>query len=192
MRTYDPIVGYSINDACAELALAAKHHGEPLEMTFNEIRVVADPGDDAATLATRWRFESDLRWKNYRASAEGTAEAQRRREEIARKQAMVDDLVATWPIVAPNGWAAILHWVETLTENADDVGVKLDHAVLASMLETSGHIENQHVGESRAFFETPDNLARYIMGQVINCLRSGMPPHPVCLGFIERWRRMTA
>ncbi len=101
MRTYDPTAGSRIDDACAELVALAKRHGEPVEMSFNDTRVVAEPNDDAETLVSRWGTERDLRFQNWGNSPEGIAEAQRRREDIERRQTAVDTLIRRWETIHP-------------------------------------------------------------------------------------------
>lgn len=188
MKTYDHICGSRIDEACAELVALAKRFGESVEMIFNDIRVVADPNDDPANLVSRWGTERDLRFQNWKHSPEGIAEAQRRRDEIARKQAAVDALIARWDKLADLGWDVVLRWAEALTENADDVAVKFDRRALAATLRTAGYAPDFGIGHKPSWFNTPDRLGGYIMGQIVNCLESRMPPHPVTLSFIEKFR----
>lgn len=189
MKTYHPGVGTHISDACAGLVAFAQEHGEPAEMSFNDETIVAEPNDSADGLVSRFHTASEMRAQQWRNSAAGVAEAQRRSEDIARKQSAIDTLLKNWPVVQPLGWSVVMSWAEALTENADDIGVKLDHRALAATLEASGYEENSGVGQKPEWFNTPERLGGYIMGQVINCLKSGMPPHQVIGGFIERFRR---
>ncbi len=78
-----------------------------------------------------------------------------------------------------------------LTEKADDCGVKFSTSALADSLEAAGYKENENVTDDPDWLNTKDRLGRYIIGQIINCLRSGMPPHPVALKFISEYEALT-
>lgn len=188
MKTYRPTLGSRIAHACKELAAMAQASGESVEMNVNDILVVAGPSDSASELESRWHTQREIRYQEWRNSPEGVVSAIERQREIRRKQAVVDRLISE---EIPFGWIPLLKWAEELTESADDIDVRFDPAALAKKLGTRFE-ENFGVGNNADWFSTPDRFGGYIMGQIINCLKSGMPPHPVTLIFIERFRKQHA
>ncbi len=183
---YDPVPGMSIEDAAADLATIVSKYGEPASMTFNEIFVTADVGATAESIAGAWWAETNRRAQAWKESPKGKAAAAERVEEIRTKQARVDELMAALPA----GEAAWMEWVHEFAQVADDIGVHFDRGALADALERAGWVANAEVGRPREHFQTRPAVARYIMGQAISCLRAGMPPHPITLTFVERWRKL--
>ena len=190
MKTkYDPGAGTHINRACAEACEIAKETGEDVSFDFNEIILTATPETDAVSLAKEYARLSEERRQAYLESPQGKVAAEKRAAEIVEKIGKVDALVSALPEILQNGdMGNLIGWLESFTLPADDIAVKIDHARLAGMLEGAGYVENDGCGNPPEWFSTRERMGRYIVGQAIACLRRGLPPHGVTLGFIKKWR----
>lgn len=191
MKTYTPTAGMHIKAACAEACKIADADNEDVGFSFNGIDLVATPSTGPDVLAEEWERISDERAEAYRNSPEGRAEAARRAEEIAFKKSHVKALVDGLPeVLRGGGMAVLMGWLEEFTCVADDVGIGLDHAELQNMFIAAGYVTGYGVGNPPEWFNTSDRLGRYIVGQVMSCLQSKMPPHPMTVSFISEWRRL--
>src|SRR5688500_283042 len=98
MRTYNPLAGCHISDACKEAVSLANQHSCPASFTFNGIELKATPDKSAGDLEAEWSRESDRRAEAYRRSPAGMKAAAQRTVEVARKQEQVDALYSEIPL----------------------------------------------------------------------------------------------
>ena len=86
----------------------------------------------------------------------------------------------------------IIDWLDEFTPLSDDIGVtsEFNPFDISNQLTRAGFNENEGVGEDPGWFNTRQRMGRYIIGQVINCLNKGMPPHPITTTFIEKYRQL--
>ena len=57
------------------------------------------------------------------------------------------------------------------------------------LLTEAGYVGNDCVGmESDAIQSDPHLMARYIAGQVMDCIEAGMAPHPITAKFVEDYK----
>lgn len=88
MMTYEPMAGDTIDHACREMVRLADEFGGPVEAKFNDLRVIAEPGDDPSILADGYRAECERRHQAYLAS-DAYKEATRRAKEAQRERERV-------------------------------------------------------------------------------------------------------
>lgn len=156
------------------------------------IRLTASPKKCAQAL--EWEFELNRirEASKYHASAKGKRAAEKRRDEIIGRQQMVDYLMqSARGGVLKTGLDATIEWTEKFCEPSDDCGVSFDKSELYQMFYEAGYIENDFVGIEPSDFDQ-NKMGRYIVGQVMNCLGRGMPPHPVCKWFCKQYWGMTS
>ena len=186
MATYDPPAGTHIRRACAESVKLANECNEPVPIKFNDIDLIANPGDDPSALEVEWNRKSAERHQEYIKSDAYKDYQEKRRREASANQFIVDTLISGLPNVDTE--AAWMRWASDLAGAADDCAVKLDHRGVADVLTGRGWIMNQHVGRKPEEIESNKTImSQYIMGQVIECLRMGMPPRPITQTFVEKY-----
>lgn len=189
--TYEPSVGTRIEHACDEAVKLAKRGGATVRFKFNDVELTATPDHQPAALVDDWRRESDRLSEEYRTSPEGRAEAARRESQITTLKTQAAELLGKLDsVLAANSQDEIMDWLKSFAPISDDVSVKFDTAALAAKFEAAGFKENEGVGQEPDWFNTRDRMAGYIVGQVINCLKRGMPPHPVTVSFVEKYQAM--
>lgn len=81
MKKYEPMVGDSIQETCRVLVDMANGSGEPASASFNEVEVVANPGDNASALVEQFHNECNRRHEEYVNSPE-----YKKRQEQAKKK----------------------------------------------------------------------------------------------------------
>lgn len=181
---YSPVAGDHLDHAVREaLALAAKND-MPVRFSFNgaEATVTKDtrPAEVLASLERQW----DARHEAYKASPEGRAAAAAQAAQAARSQGRHDALMGNLP-VAIRDEALLVQWLADYAGPADDTRVVgHDYESVAVMLESAGYIRADGLGLPREEYDNPAVLARWLIGQALDQLRSGMAPHP---GMMERF-----
>lgn len=186
--TYDPLAGTTIDHACKEATALAIRKSAEVTFDFNGITLTATPDSSPADIQKDWKVKLEKEREEYRASPEYTEDEKRRVEEISSNQSIVNHFMETIEqILATCSTDDLMESLKKFTLAADNVGVKFDNVRLVTILESAGHKEHAHVGRPPSDFDSKEVMAQYIIGQVINFLRSGMPPHPVTVSFIEKY-----
>lgn len=157
-----------------------------VKFSFNGIELEATPESSPPVLESEWSAKQEQATKDYRESPQGIAAAKLRTAEILRKQRSLNtslDVLAD--IIADQD--KLMLWLKSFAQDADDIGVTFSKERLAAQLEAAGYAENEHVGENPEWFSTRPRMARYIVGQALNCLRIGMGPHPITGSFVDKY-----
>lgn len=186
--TFEPSPGTHIREACKEASAMAINKNSDVEFEFNGITITATPQSSPASLEADWDAKLAAEAKAYRESPEYAAEQRRREDQVKTGQNAVNCFMeGIEQVLATCSTDDILKYFKPFVKVADDVGVNFDHNKLADLLEHFGYKDGMHVGKPQEAFDDKETMAQYILGQVVSCLRRGMPPHPVTNSFIERY-----
>jgi hypothetical protein len=186
--TYEPSAGTHISHACKEAAAMAIKQNCDVEFEFNGIKVTATPQSSPASLEADWDTKMAAEAKAYRESAAYAAEQERRTEQVKTSQNVVNCFMdGIERVLATCSMDDVLKYFKPFVEAADDVAVTFDKTRLADLLEQYGYKDGIHVGKPQEAFKDKEVMAQYILGQVVSCLRKGMPPHPITNSFIEKY-----
>jgi hypothetical protein len=188
-REVELLAGWHISRACREIA--AKVSDSPAFGLFNGIRIDAMPGDSAESLERQWTDKLNEAQRVYEASPEYRERQSERRRSVARKQSSIDSLMMVMDFGTLND---TLVWLEAFTELADDVDVKYDRRAVVDALLAAVYVKGEFVSKDPAVrqrLETDSNaMGHYIVGQALACMIDhNMPPHPITVTFVERWRK---
>lgn len=185
---YEPSPGIHIREACKEAASKAINNNSEVEFEFNGIKVRATPQSSPASLEADWDAQMESSRKAYKESPEYAEAQERRAEAVKSSQNVVNCFMdGIEQVLATCSTDSLLKYVVPFVEAADHVAVTFDQAKLADMLEHYGYKDGMHVGKPQEAFNDKEMMAQYIMGQVVSCLRRGMPPHPITNSFIEKY-----
>lgn len=195
--TLDLCAGSCIDNAIDRAISIASKLKACVHFDFNGAIVVARPFSRYEQLRRAWDDELERKHQAYLASPEYAEYKAKRAAEVLEKQTKVDSLLQNLPNVVKSN-DDIIQWIGEFVLPADDTDVQFDADQLANFLEENGWIDSDMVlteeekqsGITRIVDRT--TMAKYIVGQVISCLRNGLGPHPVCLKFIEEYQEMAA
>jgi hypothetical protein len=189
MITYRAMPGDNISHACREAVALADKHGDTAEFDFNDVHVVVYPGENPAAVVVRWDAEFERKAEAYRTSPEGKAAAAYQEARARQCQRQTDDLIARLSTVV-HDLPALVRWCAALSECGDHRGITWDKGAVAVAIEAAGYQADAHVGRPPAEFGSKRLVGEYIIGQVLDCLRRGMSPHPVTRKFAEDYAAM--
>lgn len=195
--TYEPMGGENIAHTVRHTARLSKTSGCRVRFRFNDVTLYATPKKSPVTIRWEWELINGQRAEQYRLSKKGQQERARRAAEIVSKQYAVTAAVRGLPgLVENNNLDHLMGWLHSFVEHADDIGVDMNaaanlkgggHEWIAILFESKGYKENPHVGQPPEWFNTRERMGQYIIGQAINCLRRGMPPHPITQSFVAKY-----
>lgn len=189
MTTYEPMAGDWIDNACQEAVKLAIENGDTVTFKFNDIEMTAGPGDDPALLSRFFSQESARRYEEYQRSPQGIAAAEERRCRLHQSQIRMDALMDDMKATFDTGLDGVVDWLSQYTPLADDNGVSARINIVHNALLAAGYINNEYTGD--AFVKGDKRIVgRYIVGQAINCMERGMPPHPMLVSFAEQYREL--
>lgn len=190
MKTLEIPVGKNIDYAC-DLACKIAHRDQiDVGFNFNGVNVIATPKNSPEEVKKFWRAEMDREAEEYRNSPEGRRETTRRQKQLKNDQATVDNLVNTLSGYIQNGLDDVVLWCKRFAEVADNVHLKYDARNLAAVLEHAGYKQNDMLELPQEEYTKRDVFGRYIVGQAIDCMKMGMPPHQVCIRFAEKYEKL--
>lgn len=179
LQTYRGTPGEHISSAAATACDMASDTAATVYLEFNDVRVPVRPDHTPDDVVAIWQRGMDEAAEAYRTSPAGqkaAAEAEGRRIQA---QADHDAAMATLPETFVDARAAI-SWLKTFGGPADHVGILgADFDRVADVLERSGWSDGEASGRPEADYAEADLLGRWIIGQAINMLRRGNPPHPM-------------
>lgn len=182
--------GQHIDSAVQAAIDIASRTACPVQFVFNGAHVLVQPGERHRDIVTKWQSTMDRNAAEYRASPAGIKAAERAAVRLAQHQRDHDRLMQELPAAARDE-AKLVQWCADFSVAADHsgiVGARFDDA--ADMLEAAGWRRDDCVGMDKMEFDRAPILARWIVGQAINCMRSGLPPHGVTQKFAEQYKGM--
>ncbi len=183
--------GTHIETAIREALALAALHASPVQFEFNGALVVVQPGEPADAPLARWNETMDANAAAYRASPAGIKAAQEATEWLARLQALHDELMAKLPGLVTDE-AALVQWCDDFSKT-DHMGIKRrNYPGAIALMEAAAWRNNDMVGQHEEIEAQPSAMARYIVGQAINCMAAGMAPLGVIEKFVADYRRMRA
>lgn len=192
-KRYEPSFGIHITSACKEAVAMAMNGKCNVKFDFNGIEIEVTPDSTPFSAEVQWQEKKDADAKAYRESAEYREEQARRERQIKTSQDVVDHFMdGIEQVLFTCSMDSLLEYLRPFVEAADDVDVTFDKSKLADMFEAAGYAESAHVGKPPESFVHRKIFGEYILGQVVHCLRAGMPPHPVAASFIEKYFRLQA
>lgn len=185
--------GDYLPDVIARALARATESGAPVRFTFNDATVDVLPGQSADVTQQAIQAQWDAQAVAYRASPEGQKARAEAAVRLVALQAKHDRLMATLPATFASDRAAI-EWLEEYSDPADDTRVAgRDFACVVRVLEASGYKVADALGLDQTAYQKPRILARYLVGQALDQMRGGMPPHPGMMArFAADYRRITA
>lgn len=192
--TFDPMAGAHIEHACREASELSRRTRSLVLFTFNDSRLIASPKKSWFTIFWEWVTLNEMR----RLSPESMAR-RRKNEEAYRVETVARQSAMDFLINKLNGFDVdiaggseeqldlLMSWIKNYAHLADFTGVERHADTVLERLDFFGFTENALVGNPPEFFSTKIRLARYIAGQAINCLKRGMPPHPITDKFVAQY-----
>lgn len=191
IKMKEPSAGSHISTACKDAVMLAQRMRQPVQFTFNGMPVTVSTEDTAASAERRWHKDQSDAAEAYRNSPAGKAAAAQDELDRHRHQCEIDNLMTMLPGVVSDRNALML-WAARFAEVSDNVGMKWDMESVAQVLTSAGYKRNHHVGDSPDSFNRRQKMAEYIVGQVLECIASGMGPHPITVTFVEKYFAMSA
>jgi len=189
MLTYEGFPGEHISTACEEAKEIAKKNRKPIRFDFNGVKIVATGKKSISSML--WEFDLVLgqHSQTYRRSRKYQEYKKKRDREVRQSQFMVDSLTNGLPGLIEEGLVGVVYFCAALSKYADNVDVKTDFNRIVSVLEGAGYINNEHTGRPESDFSNAETMGRYIVGQAINCMKKGLPPHPITTEFEKTYKK---
>lgn len=168
MLEYSPGAGEHIETTAANMVIMAGESGESVSATFNDVKIVAYPGDEVAAVLDRYSSERDRLSAQYWASPEGK-EAARKAEE-ARKEAEAAEAEGILPFSVSD--QAL--WDDQVNGNIDPYGAAIIRyaARWAHLMEKriSDGSELEDIAEASSFEANKEGVTGFMYGCAVSIL----------------------
>ena len=175
-------LGCNIKAVCDAAIKVARKKNVKVVFAFNGTEIVADARDSPDSLTVRYNADFAIRAQEWRESEDGKLCAVEQQRLIEAQQT-INRMIADLDNVVGIEFA-LISWIGRFAELNDHVDLYVNRAALVAKLEAVGYTDNAEVGNSpEEIRSNKAKLARYIIGQSINCLRQGMPVHRECSRF---------
>ena len=179
--------GETIKSAIFSAIEVAQEKVQPVQFNFNGIVVQVTGDSEYDIVKQEYRTALAESQKEYENSPRYKKLKQKQDEELKADQLRIDSLLASLSeVLKGNDFASVVVWCGLFAEINDNNNLKFDKKVLVEQLKVAGWLSGVCTGKD--FNEDdPENYARYIVGQCISNLESGMPIHPIAKSFADKW-----
>lgn len=162
----------------------AKTNNERVKFDFNGVSVVVLATDTVSSIVNKWSADLDAIAIAYNNSPEGKRAAA---ETLLRKKAgqtKLDRLMKELTHCCKN-IDTLVKWCVELSDVVR-IDTEWNPGLIRQTIEAAGYERNKHVGQPpEAFDGNLQMLKEYIVGQSIDALYMGLPPHQVIHKFAE-------
>lgn len=192
-QIYHGTPGQHISQAAADACELALARAKVITLDFNDVQIPVHPGQSPDSVVADWRRDMDAAAETYRISPAGQQAKADADARLAKAQSGHDAAMATLPAAFPDARAAVL-WLVPFSDAADHVGIAgREFDRVADVLEGSGWKQDDACGLPSEAYEEEGILGRWIIGQAIDMLKKGMPPHPMLMDkFAAKFLTLTA
>lgn len=189
--------GCCISEVCGVTTRTSSAWRAKIEFDFNGIPVKVSPFQDRWDVEQQWQSESKRRHEEYLNSDEYKAYLLERQAELKETQSKLDALLTELPSLVKDE-SLLMAWCGNFADIADDVGLVWSKSSTYDILSQAGWVEDAECIPKYASDEEKKIrkaalatfkpvFARWVVGQVMNCLGMGMPPHPITRKFVDEY-----
>ncbi len=196
---FDPLAGSSIDWTIAKALKMARKYQRHVRFYFNGLRITVHKRLSFRHVYNQWEHMREARSLAYRQSqeyrdqlAETARETDDRQKQMTELFRVFDTSVKSLPTLVGSmaqlsdcgDWIHV-DWGKAWADAGCPPTEKSIHKELVQRMQAEGYYENEGVVPKGTKFDgsTSDKVGRWIIGQCINCLNKGMPPHPVVQRF---------
>ena len=185
---YEPMAGENVSYTAVRLVKITSLTGQPCTAYFNDIKLVANPGDKSDNIVDFFSQECERQSQEYRESPAGKRVAQEAEERRLAAQAKLDQLMDQLPTLDFGDLTAIVKWFDELQDPSDHIGVNRPWQQIVETFVQHGFAPGMNCGEN---FDEEDeaNFAGYLIGQALSGLACEVHAiHQIYCKFAEDWR----
>lgn len=189
---YNPPLGEYISTTINKIVALANQEMKCVVTTFNEIDLVAHPFTTTEqALEKYFTEEQQRRQEEYYASKEYKDKEVKRQKEIKEAQDIIDTYISNLnEVLESKDTEKVIDWLKVFTDPADRSGTYCNFSFVTKTFIDAGYKANAFVGEGALLETHKEWMGLYIIGQAIDCMQKGMPPHPIIYKFIEQYENM--
>ena len=187
---YCPGTGENINNSCQVAQRMAKDKRCMISFDFNGVRIIATPNKAAVTMCWEYHMILDQMANARRMTRKYIERVARDKAQFEFQKGAVIGLIQTLPNTLALGLNEVIDWVRDFTDVSQHVDLVYDHLEIAVAFENAGYKANEVAGNSPDWYSTRERLGRWIIGQVIACLRDNMLPHQVIKRFCNDYFKL--
>lgn len=169
--------------------------GMKVGFAANGVRIVVVEGDTFEMIEAEMHRQWNAQVAAYRASPEGIRAKHEEHQRLSNAVLTHAACMAALPMIC--GKARIdepelMDWLATYADAANHGDVHKDYGRVLELLGKAGYAPCRYEGLDQSEYDKPNIMAGYIIGQAMDCMQGGMPPHPVTISFIEKYRALLA
>lgn len=189
--TYDAYVGETIDHAASEAVSLSQRTGLEVQFKFNGVGLTASADTNPEELVQTFHDALSRKAEAYRKSPEGKAAQAKREQQIAEKTKQVDKLVDNLDATIQEGTTATMNWLAQYAPLADDISVDGRYDEVIQKLEDAGYSADDSSFDPKTTTVTANVMAKYIAGNAISTMKSGLPPHPnMTPSFVSEYKEL--
>lgn len=182
MLNYKPMIGDDF-DYVAQCALDLSiKKAESVKFTFNGEDVFVCPANSIPSINNQYKKLVDKNYQRYIKSDEYKKHQKEQEKRNKRDQEKIDILLNQ--LHPKMDQHEVVIWCGVFAEVNDNIDLKYNKQEIADVLKANGYKSNDCIG---ADMEDKDNFAKWLVGQSISMLESGMPIHPQIRRFAKEY-----
>lgn len=178
---YVPLAGEHVQTSAKIMVRIANEKKRTVIAKFNDVQLIAEPGDDPAYIVRCFDRNSKWRDEAYRNSPEGKRAAAETEENRQALQGLADRLMVELQNLDFGNLDHVLDWLCRMEEPRDTKGVSVDIEKIQAVFAHNGFTPGMNCGDDFNA-DNPVNFAAWIIGQAIQ-----VPSPPLIIHFTEQW-----
>ena len=167
-----------LEDAVQNAIKLAREKRCLVRFNFSGVSLFATPKKSPVTIEWEYNHISSQKADARCMSAEYREKYGRGTDDLKAKQLALDDCLVNVLGVLDSGLDDVMVWLSDFIPLSQDGRLVYGRRNLAEAFERHGYKQNEFIDGAKDFYLVKENLGRYIVGQVIDCLKRGFPPHP--------------
>ncbi len=161
--------------------------GRSCTSNFNGIKIVATPGVTTSdAIVSKYKDAVMYQKKRYAESSEGKALAKKVLEQQRTLRLQANQMMAELPELNLLNPSDVIAWIGEIRAPINYTGVKVPIEKIISTLEEAGYVADVNCDDE---YDEKDkeNVARYLIGQALSCLKEQEIIPQILMDFEKRW-----
>lgn len=179
----DVMWGATLDDTVNSALTMVKRTNRNVCFNFNGVEMMVTKNNTNDELIREFHNKVAIKQEKYLNSTQYKIDTKQRVDKVQKLQTHIDKLLSELKSLTVNK-SNIIKWIGEFAAINDDVDLIYDKNEIVSFLKEAGYKRNDEVGNA-AVHTNSTIYAKWLIGQAIDNLESGMPIHPIATKFCK-------
>jgi hypothetical protein len=176
-------LGEHVKTAIEKAIVLAVSYNDEVTFSFNGTRIKVGPLSRVEDVYLDYEAAHIAATNAYWESPEGVKLRAEQDLYVRECTAKMDEALQAATNIDFTDADSVLAWVISWLEPSQNIKVIYDMSAFSKLIKEGGWIANDACGLDASCYSDKKTFARWLIGQVLNCLDEELPPHPMVANF---------